>query len=445
MDKETAIEQLIEFKNTTGISRDRCIEVYRRFKQDDSLWKVSVYMSNCIVDVPRDDFWDYINTSDIRLIYSNPIKGINIEEADKIETPKETEDIGLFKLNKQKLAIQDKLNFERKINSKNIRTLNTLEELNKELIKSLKELPAVNVSRKITLNNKGSVGVIAIGDIHANELIDTPKNKYDFEVLSKRLKKLAIRSKEYFRTNNINSIVLMFLGDMLNSDRRISEVFNMATNRSCAVVLLFHLLRQFISDISEVCNITVASVSGNESRVVGEEFDTSNILATYNYDFTLHEFLKVAFEGDNRVKFIDGDFGEKVINIAGSNVLMTHGVAFKSDLEKSVQQTFGRYASNGISLDYLFCGHLHSARIGDMYARTGSLCGGNSYSEGALNLNSRASELIGIFYPDKTNTVSRIDLQEVSDIEEGYNIIEDLEKYNIKSASKKEKFLIHNL
>ena len=103
---------------------------------------------------------------------------------------------------------------------------------------------------------------------------------------------------------------------------------------------------------------------------------------------------------------------------------MTHGTSFTKDIEKSVQQTFGRYASNGITLDYLFCGHLHSARIGDMYARTGSMCGSNSYSEGALNLNSRASELIGIFSPDKSNTVSRVDLQDVNNIE-GYNIVEE--------------------
>lgn len=439
MDKQEAIDRLIEFKNTTGISRDRCIEVYSRFKDDDSLWQVTVYLRNYTLDVPREDFWNYINTSDIRMVYSNPQK----QESTEVESG----DTNLLKLHKEKLAIQDKLSFERKLNNKNLRAINTLEELNKEVIKSLKELPpvsALKMFRNDIVYNNDSVGVIAIGDIHANELIDTPKNKYDFEILSKRLKKLAIRAKKYFKQNNINSVVLMLLGDLLNSDRRQSEVFNMATNRSCAMVLLFHLLRQFIYDISENCNITVASVSGNESRVIGEEFDTSGIMATYNYDYTLHEFLKVAFEKDDRVSFVDGDFGEKVVNIAGSNVLMTHGVGFKNDLEKSVQQTFGRYSSNGINLDYLFCGHLHSARIGDMYARTGSMCGGNSYSEGALNLNSRASELIGIFYPDKSNTVARVDLQDVDNIE-GYNIKEDLEKYNIKSASKKEKFLIHNL
>ena len=91
----------------------------------------------------------------------------------------------------------------------------------------------------------------------------------------------------------------------------------------------------------------------------------------------------------------------------------------------------------------MFCGHKHSARIGDTYARCGSLCGGNSYSEGALNLNSRASQLLGIFYGDKTNEVLKVDLQDVSNID-GYDIVEKLVAYNIKSENKKNKFLVYN-
>lgn len=440
MDKQSAVEELRNFKEISGISRDKCIEIYNSFRIEPDVYKITINYRGDLIEIKRDEFWDYIKTSDIREVYSTGyIQTLDGECNNELED-EET----LLKLRKQKLAIQDKLNFERKINNKSLRNLNTLEELNKEIIDKLNKLPKVEINRSDIISSDGSVGIIAIGDVHANELIDTPKNKYDFEILSKRFKKLAICAKKYFKQNNVNTVVVMLLGDLLNSDRRVAEVFNMATNRSCAVVLLFHVLRQFLTDISEFCNITVASVSGNESRVIGDEFDTSDILATYNYDYTLHEFLKVSFEKDKRVKFIDGDFGEKIINIAGSNVLMTHGTSFTKDIEKSVQQTFGRYASNGITLDYLFCGHLHSARIGDMYARTGSMCGGNSYSEGALNLNSRASELIGIFYPDKSNTVSRVDLQDVNNIE-GYNIVEELEKYNVKSSSKKEKFLVHVL
>jgi predicted phosphodiesterase len=433
VNKEQAIKELEEFKAKSGISRDKAIEVYNVFKSNPTLDCYGVVYRGDIQEVKNEEFWHRINISDIRDVYTT---GYTREDF--------TDE--MVKLRKSKLLAQDKLRVERGAFNKNLRTLNALEELNKEVIESLKQLPRKEVKiSKDTTGAKNPVGVIIISDVHFNEIINTQGNTYDFKIASKRLKKLAIRAKKYFKDNNVDQVVICFLGDLLNSDRRLSEVFNMVTNRSRAMVLGFYLLKQFIQDIRQtVSNAVIASVSGNEGRISPEEFCTSDILATYNYDYTIHEFLKIAFEKDEGVKFIDGDFAEKLLNINNSNVLILHGVSLKSDLEKSVQQMFGRYSANGVNIDYLFCGHYHSARIGDTFARCGSLCGGNSYSEGALNLNSRASQLIGIFYPDKTNEVLRVDLQDTKDIE-GYEIIEALEEYNAKSVIKKHKYFIHSI
>lgn len=435
MNKEEAISLLQCFK-ADGISRDKCIEIYNyfRYNPEENSYTLTLTGGDTVL-IKRTELWSTINTSDIREVYKTGNKIFNKDE--------EFED-SVTKLRKEKLSYSDKLKFERSVNIKNLRNLNTLEELNKEVIESIKKIPKIKMRDYELYHNDEGVGVICVSDTHFNELINIPSNKYDFEVASKRLEKLSIRAKEYFLSNGITDVAILFLGDLLNSDRRQSEIFNMATNRSRAMVLGFHILRQFIQDLSFHFDITVASVCGNESRVVGEEFDTSDILATYNYDYSIHQFLKIAFEGNSNIKFIDGDFAEKVLNINGSNVLITHGTGLKTDLEKSVQQTFGRYASNKVDLDYLFCGHLHSCRIGDTCARCGSLCGGNSYSEGALNLNSRASQLIGIFYSNKSNEIIKVDLQN-TDGYVGYDIIQELEEYNTKSANKKQKFMIHNI
>lgn len=441
MNREQAIESLKTWKEESGIFRDRTLEIYNYFKNNiDADCYVFLDKNGENKTIKHDEFWDYISTYDIRKTYER--KYVNQDFEDVLSTLDNT------KLRKETLNYKQKLNYERNAFNKSLKELNTLEELNKELIENIKKIPKVNIKdtdRCFNMNSNIGVGAIVLSDLHFNELIDIVGNKYDFEVASKRLKKLAQSAIKTFKSQNISKVVILFLGDLLNSDRRQAEVFNMATNRSKAMVLAFHLLRQFIEEISsQFYSITIASVCGNESRVVGEEFDTSDILATYNYDYSIHQFLKVAFEKNDKVKFIDGDFGEKVININNSNVLILHGVNLGKDIEKSVQQTFGRYSSKGINLDYLFHGHLHSSRIGDTYARCGSLCGSNSYSEGALNLTSRASQLIGIFYPDKTNSIMRIDLQDVDNIE-GYNIIDELVEYNIKSETKKRKFLIHNI
>ncbi len=440
--KETAINDFLKFKNDTLLSRDKAIEIYNFFKLNPEVAEHQFAIGLETLNVKNEYFWHIINTGIIKKLYQTN-KSSTVKNSSK--DIDETFEANLTKLRKEALSYKQKLNFERNNFNKKLKEIISLEDLNKELIQAIKQIPLKPVEYRIEpTKQNGKTGIICISDTHFNELIHTPTNKYDFEIASKRLKKLAQTAILHFTNNGITQVAVLFLGDLLNSDRRQNEYMNMVTNRSKAMVLAFYLLRQFVEELSIYFNLTIASVTGNESRVVGEEYDTSEEIATYNYDYTIHQFLKVAFEYHPNVKFIDGNFSEKIINISGQNVLITHGVALKTDLEKSVTQTFGRYGTNGVNVDYLFCGHLHSARIGDTCARCGSLCGSNSYSEGALNLNSRASQLIGIFYTNKTRNIMNVDLQNTDEIE-GYKIIKELEEYNAKSINKKQKFLIHEI
>ena len=435
--KEDFIKQLDEFRLEYCVSRDKLIEIYTFFKATPEELKYTTLINNAPVTVKRETFWDIVNTTDIRNICRK-----NKPQSEVEITDEEATSTDYTKLRKECVVAKQKLNFERNMFNKKLKEISSLEELNKELLNALKRLKPAEIKNHCFTETSNGVGVIILSDTHFNELIDIPSNKYDFEVASKRLHKLANTAKKHFEANGVQKVAILGLGDFLNSDRRQSEYMNMSTNRSRAVVLAYHLLRQFVLDINSTFEVSVAFQSGNESRVVGEEFDTSEELATYNYDFTLFNMLKISL-GDT-VTFIDGSFGEKVVNINGSNVLISHGVNIKADIEKSVAQTFGRYANMGITLDYMFVGHMHSSRVGDTYARCGSLCGGNSFSEGALNLTSKASQLIGIFYPDKSNNIMKVDLQNVDNIK-GYDIIKELETYNAKSVNKKNKFLIHNI
>ena len=66
-------------------------------------------------------------------------------------------------------------------------------------------------------------------------------------------------------------------------------------------------------------------------------------------------------------------------------------------------------------------GHIHEALIADTYARSSGLPGANGYSENALNLTSRASQNLYIFFEDKSHDCIKVDLQNVDGIV-GYNI-----------------------
>lgn len=452
MDILKAIEQFEEFKTSLGISRDKAIEIYNYFKLNPEASEYCLFYNSSKMPIKNESFWHYLNTSIIKELYSNKYKetGVlgtikqtnntitdTVEELVDEETSKE-----YTKLRKEAVTYKTKLNHERNAFNKKLKEISELEELNKELIEGLKNLKPVTLkTTKVDFACDGkNVGVIALSDLHFNELIDIASNKYDFNIASKRLKKLADVAKQ---TLCVDRIVILGLGDFINSDRRQSEVYNMSTNRNKATVIGFELLRQFIIDLSSQFDITIAMISGNESRTVGEEFDTSEDIATYNYDYTLYNMLKIAFQNYISIDFVDGSFGEKVLNINGSNVLITHGINIKSNnIQQSVSQTFGRYANMGIHLDYLFAGHYHNCNIGDIYSLSGSLCGGNSYSEGTLNFTSRASQLIGVFYPDRTNSIIKVDLQNTDNIK-GYDISNLLEDMNAKSINNKYKPVVH--
>ena len=340
------------------------------------------------------------------------------------------------RLAKQKQALQDKNRIANKSFREFARIENAIEAYSEQL---------VNIFRKNKLHkrvsssklNASAAGVIQLSDVHFNELISLQDNKYDFKVAARRLKHLVSKCKLYFKAHKITNVLIALTGDLMNSDRRLDELLNEATNRSQATFLAVDLLQQLVRELHKDFNISVACVTGNEGRV-NKEPGWSPIVATDNYDFTIFNILKYIFK-DSDIKFVEGDPTELVVEVAGQNLLLMHGNCSirHAALDKSINQVIGRFAMKGIKVDYVIMGHVHSASVGDNYARSASLAGANDYSDKGLNLISRASQNCYIFYKDGNRDGIKIDLQNVP--KTGYEIDDSLAAYNAKSASKNHK------
>ena len=339
------------------------------------------------------------------------------------------------RLAKQKQQAQDKNRILNKAFREHSRIENALEEYTKELI-GLFEKNKLSITGTSHTTNKSAVGVIQFSDVHFNELVNLENNKYDFNVASARTRYFVNKAKEYFKTANVTNVVVAFTGDLMNSDRRLDELLNQATNRANATFLAVDILQQAIIDLGNDYNVTVASIVGNEGRA-NQEMGWSDVVASDNYDYTIFQCLRYLFR-ESSVKFILGDPSELVINVAGQNLLLMHGHgSFRGKLDTSVNQIAGRYSLKGIKIDYVIFGHVHSARVGDNFGRSSSMVGANDYSEKALNLNGRASQNCYIFYDNGNRDGVKVDLQNVK--EDGYNIDKSLEAYNAKSAKKRKR------
>ena len=339
------------------------------------------------------------------------------------------------RLSKQKQKAQDNNRIYNKAFREHARIENAVEEYTKELITLFENNKLSKTTSKHKTSNK-AVGVIQFSDVHFNELVELENNRYDFKVASSRVKHFVNKAKTYFKTANISNVVMALTGYLMNSDRRLDELLNQATNRANATFLGVDILQQAILDLNKDFNVTVSSVVGNEGRA-NPEIGWSKVLASDNYDYTIFQCLRYLFR-DSCVKFIHGDPSELVINVAGQNLLMLHGHgSLKGKLDSSVNQIAGRYSLKRIQIDYDIFGHVHSARVGDNFGRSSSMVGANDYSEKALNLNGRASQNCYIFYSNGNRDGIKVDLQHTD--KEGYNIKESLEAYNAKSAKKRHK------
>lgn len=338
---------------------------------------------------------------------------------------------------KLKATIQN-LRDNRRIQNKQLRNYFRLNDASKKYLSGINEqLKRYGKQLKtniepIKIIPNWETGVIHITDLHGNELVDLPHNQYNFDVLSRRTKKYISECLSYFEYKGVKRVVFVLGGDLLNSDRRADEVANQATNRSKASVLTAYVLSQAVKEVAVHYPVEVVSVMGNESRV-DNEMSFAKEAISHNYDYVITSMMKMMLTHDKNIKFMSFDSMEVVVDIADQKWLISHDVNRKTDSQPKTQSTTGRYSHQGMAIDFIIGGHIHSFRGTDLSCRSGSFVGANEYSDNSLNLAGRAS---GVCYvaKGKERAYQYIDLQEYDN--EGYDIIKGMEAYNVKSKGK---------
>ena len=338
---------------------------------------------------------------------------------------------------KQKLAdINQGL---RKENRESYRLYNSLETVYSEYVTLLKKSSFVTFT--IPEHKEAEVeryGIFHMSDLHMNELIEPQEangNVYDFSVAAKRLQKHVQEAKRLFKCYNVNKVLVAGTGDFINSDRRLSEKLASATSQVRASLLATYLIQQVIIDLAQDFTISVAMVVGNESRLGEDDFDSADVLASQNWDYMIFQQLRMLFIG-KPVEFVEAfNYTKQVVTLDnGFNILLVHGNLGKNTAsDKHIAQMVQQYVMSGVPIHMILCGHIHSASIGDYLSRSASLCGGNAYSSNDLGCISRASQNVYIVNPDMGYHGMKIDLQN-TDGYIGYNIIDELERYNVRNT-----------
>lgn len=343
------------------------------------------------------------------------------------------------RLNKANQKLADRNRIERKAFRAAARYDNASAALLGELLGIMKSnayhydgMPEIDVRIE-----KGRVcGVIQLSDLHFNELISISGNRFDFSVASTRLRLLEREAVRVFKSYGVQEVLIAMTGDMLNSDRRLDEILSQATNRAKALFLAGDILQQFVASLRKNFRLTLAYVTGNESRN-GDTISWTKAVATDNYDTLLFHMLRTQFAGVHGITFVEEEDNEVLVTINNCTFLLMHGHGkMENNVEQNVTKAIGRYAAIGILVDYVLLGHMHSARVGDFCARSASLAGSNAYSSQGLNLIGRASQNLFLVDDERRIHGIKVDLQHTEDVTDPYPIDERLTEYNAKSAEK---------
>ncbi len=346
------------------------------------------------------------------------------------------------KLAKEKQRLQDSNRIERKGFREFARADNMLTELTGRMNDLLAEHAFGIVTQEHKVADHGKpMGVIQFSDCHFNEIVQgLEDNAFDFTIASRRIQKHVTKAMAHFDGLGVTQVLVAFTGDLLNSDRRVSEITEAATNRTKAVFLAVEIMQQAIQHLNQRFNVTVASICGNESRV-GEYIDWTDFLASDSYDLMIHRMLEQLFIDKPGVTFLKIVSPlESVVDVNGNNFCLVHGhghsgLARTNKLEGEVTKLIAKYGSRGVRIDYVLCGHIHSAYLGDKFSRSSGLPGNNHFSEKALNLNGRSSQNYYIVYPNQGEIDAvKNDLQNI-DGYPGYEFDGALEAYSQPKGS----------
>lgn len=362
----------------------------------------------------------------------------------KVMTPQESEfqDEDYVKLSAQKQKLMDKNRVVNKSLRENYRVYNLMEELVNEyrdLISNLGDFSQIKIKKH--KNKYSKYGIIHISDWHLGLKVGEEEqvgNVYNLNIASKRFKKLVSSATHYFKSVNVTDVVIINTGDTITSSRRLSEKLSQASSLTSASLIGVSLLSQAIQELmQEGFKVTYGSVCGNESRINSDFYENENILLLDNFDYMINESIYLLFKDNKNFNIIEGSPKEKIFTLTDKKDskkrftgVITHGENFSQNPDKKAREYISKFTlDHGIRVNSIFSGHYHSplCTSGGLISRSACLSGADSYSNKKLNYKTRASQNLYIVNDDyESYTGMVIDLQNVDDVKEGYDIQEEL-------------------
>lgn len=304
------------------------------------------------------------------------------------------------------LKVRDWYNAYRRDIREESRIGNLKEEIQKAADK-FKDLPDVEYKGNYSSRAPSKEGVLLLSDLHIGINCDNYYNKYNKDIAKLRLEKLLDQVFIYCKQNNIETLHILNMGDMINglihTNSRIENQMDVAEQ----IIIASEYLSSFLNQIqSFVPNITYRSVYDNHSRAVA---NLNEHIEKEQFSRIIDWFIKERLS-KSKVQFIENDIDGGIGRFklkSGKILMFAHG---HQDNKVASMQNFIGLTREWV--DYICLAHYHNSATKEFQGCrvfiNGSLVGTEQYAFGR-RLFSKPSQKLLIFN-NFDDTVQDIDI-----------------------------------
>jgi hypothetical protein len=220
-------------------------------------------------------------------------------------------------------------------------------------------------------------GVALFSDWHYGADIKNSFNTYNNKVFRERVETLTSKIIEYGKRNDISSLTVADLGDLVNGIIHVSTRVQSSEDVISQIQVVSEVLSEVIARLAnEFGFVKVINVIGNHGRAVANK---SEALLKENFEYIIPWYLESRLRDFTNVKIITDKDGFVADDIFGNKVVYAHGNFDNvNDCAKSLPQLLGFIPS------YIFVGHIHHNFEKDFGSTTvianGSLMGADDFA-----------------------------------------------------------------
>lgn len=253
------------------------------------------------------------------------------------------------------------------------------ELLLENMLENMSNLPKLEKSKHHLkgLSSANKEGLAIFSDWHYGSVIETSFNEYNREIARQRIRKLVDKIIEYGKLNNIQTLHVAQLGDIVSGQIHLTTRLFSDIDVVQQIQEVTEILAEVLAELcNEFPNVVYYNVIGNHGRTVAKKEEA---MIKDNFEYFVCWYLRERLKSFDNLEIIEDREGLIATEINGEKILLAHGNYERLNTAEGLTQLYG-YVFNQIIF-----GHYHHNYVKEIGQHTeiimnSSLIGADEYA-----------------------------------------------------------------